>query len=107
MNMNEIGTLKRHVEYLERCMTRLQDRNVELQHIADNMRQERDLAITHDSPWMNESSAAAYLGYKTRGLGNLRRQGTGPKYCMPDGLIRFHRDDLDAYMRSGEKVLGK
>ena len=54
------------------------------------------------SPWFKEAQAAEYLRVKTRGMANHRRMGTGPKWCMPGGVIRYHRDDLDAYMRSGE-----
>ena len=54
-----------------------------------------------DTPWMNEVQAGAYLQLLPRGMQNHRRQGTGPKWCKR-GVVRYHRDDLDDYMRSGE-----
>ena len=59
-----------------------------------------------DSPWMKEATAAEYLSMKQRGMQNHRRMGTGPKWCMPGGVIRYHRDDLDSYMRAGEGKSG-
>ena len=59
-----------------------------------------------DSPWLSEEKAAAYIGLKPRSMQNHRRQGTGPNFHKPGGLVKYHRDDLDAYMRSGEIVPG-
>ena len=53
------------------------------------------------SPWLNTSQAAAYLGYAPRGLDDLRYRKIGPKYTKVSGAIRYHRDDLDAWLNSG------
>ena len=68
--------------------------------IIECIRSEKALA----SPWMDETQAAAYLGFKPRGLQGYRRKGGGPKWYMPGGLIRYHRDDLDAYMLAAPKT---
>ena len=73
---------------------------------ASIMKHIRAIGPQFDSPWMKEATAAEYLCMKQRGLQNHRRQGTGPRYCLPGGVIRYHRDDLDDYMRSGEIVPG-
>ena len=53
-----------------------------------------------DTPWLDEVGAALYLGLKTRGMQNHRRQRTGPRYHKA-GVVRYHRDDLDAFLRAG------
>ena len=56
-----------------------------------------------DTPWMTDEQAGEYLGLKKRGMQNHRRLGTGPKWCKA-GVVRYHRDDLDAFLRAGEVV---
>ena len=69
---------------------------------VEEMRAEPPVA----TPWMKEAEAAAYLGVKPRGIQTHRRHGTGPNYCMPGGVIRYNRAELDSYMRDGEVVPG-
>ena len=49
--------------------------------------------------------AGEYLGLKKRGMQNHRRLGTGPIWCKA-GVVRYHRDDLDAFLRAGQVVPG-
>ena len=52
------------------------------------------------SPWMDSEAAAAYLGTTAGTLKNWRATGKGPKYhVVQDRLVRYHRDDLDAFVR--------
>lgn len=54
------------------------------------------------SPWLDSEAAAAYLGSTAGTLRNWRATGKGPKYhVVQDRLIRYHSDDLDAFVRGG------
>ena len=56
------------------------------------------------SPWMDTSEAAAYLKSTAGTLKNWRATGQGPKYhTVQSKLIRYHRDELDAFVRSGTR----
>lgn len=53
------------------------------------------------SPWLDSDGAAAYLGSTAGTLRNWRATGKGPRYhVVQDRLIRYHVDDLDAFVRS-------
>lgn len=53
------------------------------------------------SPWMAGDAAAAYLGTTPGTLKNWRSTGKGPRYhVVQDRLVRYHRDDLDAFVRA-------
>ena len=53
------------------------------------------------TPWMNPREAASYLRISRRELERRRHEGKPPSFHR-DGtkIIRYHRDDLDIYMRS-------
>jgi hypothetical protein len=52
------------------------------------------------SPWLCTEQAAAYLGSTAGTLKNWRATGQGPKYhVIQSRLVRYHRDDLDAFVR--------
>ncbi len=52
------------------------------------------------SPWMNPVQAAAYVGFKERGLETMRRRGDGPKYSRVNHrVVRYHVKHLDAWLR--------
>lgn len=52
------------------------------------------------TPWMDSEQAAVYLGTTAGTLKNWRATGKGPKYhIVQDRLVRYHRDDLDAFVR--------
>jgi hypothetical protein len=54
------------------------------------------------SPWMDSEGAAAYLGASPGTMKTWRATGKGPRYhVVQDRLVRYHRDDLDAFVRSG------
>lgn len=54
------------------------------------------------SPWMDTAEAAAYIRSTAGTLKNWRATGQGPKYHpVLTKLIRYHRDDLDAFVRDG------
>jgi Helix-turn-helix domain len=53
------------------------------------------------TPWFDSEAAAAYLGSTAGTLKNWRATGRGPRYrVVQDRLVRYHRDDLDAFVRS-------
>lgn len=56
------------------------------------------------SPWLSTERAADYLGSSPATLKNWRSAGEGPAYHTCNGrLIRYHRDDLDRFVRTGER----
>jgi hypothetical protein len=56
------------------------------------------------SPWLDTSGAAAYLGSTPGSLKNWRAAGQGPKYhIVSERLVRYHLDDLDRFVRTGER----
>lgn len=51
------------------------------------------------TPWLDTEAAAAYLGSTAGTLKNWRATGRGPRYrVVQERLIRYHRDDLDAFV---------
>lgn len=55
-----------------------------------------------DSPWMDTDEAAAYIGSTRNTLRAWRARGRGPKFHnVRTRMIRYHRDDLDGFVRSG------
>lgn len=54
-----------------------------------------------DTPWMTTEVAAKYLSVSPGTMHNWRSKGTGPSYRTVGRIVRYHRDDLDAYMMSG------
>lgn len=53
------------------------------------------------SPWLDTDAAASYLGSTPGTLKNWRATGKGPRYhVVQERLIRYHRDDLDSFVRS-------
>ncbi|WJY19241.1 helix-turn-helix domain-containing protein [Alteriqipengyuania flavescens] len=54
------------------------------------------------SPWLDSEAAAAYLGSTAGTLRNWRSTGKGPRYhVVQERLVRYHVDDLDAFVRAG------
>lgn len=49
--------------------------------------------------WMNEKEAQAYTGFSHYTLHNARADGE-LKATKCNRLVRYHRDDLDSWMRS-------
>jgi excisionase family DNA binding protein len=58
------------------------------------------LRATAPSPWLDTDEAASYLGAQPGTLKNWRHRGEGPRYHVVNRrLVRYHRDELDAYAR--------
>lgn len=56
---------------------------------------------TFTSPWLNTNQAADYLSVSGGTLRNWRSAGTGPRYRTVGRVVRYHRDDLDAFFLAG------
>lgn len=59
--------------------------------------------MTHHTPAptiLDERDAARYLGYRPITLRAWRREGRGPAYHRAGRSIRYHLDDLDAWLRA-------
>jgi hypothetical protein len=52
--------------------------------------------------WLSPEEAGAYLSLSPRTLENMRGRGEGPKYSKLAHRVRYHVDDLDAWVRAGE-----
>jgi hypothetical protein len=83
---------------------------------ADEMKEPEPMGITIEqvrkavadavgaaaSPWMDTPGAAAYLGCQPATLKTWRARGEGPRFRVMSGkLVRYHRDDLDAFVIGG------
>lgn len=66
--------------------------------IEDTLRRVLD---THNtSPWRDSEAAAAYLSCTPGTLKTWRSRGEGPRYhIIQQKLVRYHVDDLDAFIR--------
>lgn len=54
------------------------------------------------TPWFDTEAAAAYLRREPGTLKGWRSRGEGPRFYTVNGqLIRYHVDDLDAFVRGG------
>ncbi len=55
--------------------------------------------VRKNSPWLRPAQAAAYLDVSIRTLESWRAAGKGPKFRKSkNGTIRYHIDDLDAFL---------
>jgi hypothetical protein len=71
---------------------------VPLSEVEDIVR--RMLETQRYSPWFDTEEAARYLRKEPGTLAGWRSKGEGPKfYTVNDKFIRYHVDDLDAYVR--------
>lgn len=56
------------------------------------------------TPWFDTAAAAAYLRREPGTLKGWRSKGEGPRFHTVNGqLIRYHVDDLDAFVRGGRR----
>jgi excisionase family DNA binding protein len=53
------------------------------------------------SPWLTTDQAADYLSVSVGTLYNWRSQGRGPRYNTVGRIVRYHRDQLDAFLHAG------
>ena len=56
-----------------------------------------------DSPYMTPSDAAVYCRVDKTTIWRARKSGV-LKACGPGSAIRYHRDDLDSWMRSRNRT---
>lgn len=55
----------------------------------------------NDTPWMTTEVAASYLSISPGTMHNWRSKGLGPTYRTVGRIVRYHRDDLDAFLLEG------
>lgn len=70
--------------------------------VAHHLAQHLDAGIAHAraaSPWYDVRQAAAYIGVTDRALRTMSENGLVPTHRPRPRMIRFHRDDLDNWMR--------
>lgn len=62
------------------------------------------LAESRYSPWMTLEEAGRYLKLSTETLKNYTYRGVIPYYKQPlTGTKRFHKDELDAWIKKGAR----
>ena len=61
----------------------------------------RRAAARTTSPWLTTVAAAEYLGCTPGTLKTWRAAGAGPKYHGRHRFVRYHIDDLDAFVLNG------
>ena len=62
-----------------------------------------EVLAAHSTPWLNTAGAAAYLGIEPDTMKAWRQRGYGPRYRLVNRrLVRYHRDDLDAFILGGD-----
>ena len=54
-----------------------------------------------DTPWMTSEQAAGYLSVSKGTMHNWRSKGAGPRYRTVGRIVRYHRNDLDAFLMEG------
>ena len=52
-----------------------------------------------ESPWFNTAQAAQYLGLHPGTLRRWRIEARGPIAHRAGAAVRYHRNDLDAYLQ--------
>ena len=63
-----------------------------------------EIAALSDA-WMTPAEAAAYVSLTSLALNQRRFTGTGPRYTKVGRLIRYRKNDLDAWlMGDGEQA---
>lgn len=66
--------------------------------IEDTLR--RVLNTHNTSPWRDSDGAAAHIGCTPGTMKTWRSRGEGPRYhIIQQKLVRYHVDDLDAFVR--------
>ena len=50
-------------------------------------------------PWLDTNEAAEYTRFSPNSLRTFRSKGRGPKYHKAGKAVRYHLDDLDAFVR--------
>jgi hypothetical protein len=59
-----------------------------------------ELSAVTRSPWLDTEGAAAYVSCTPGTLKTWRTRGGGPRYhIVNQKLVRYHTDDLDAFVR--------
>jgi hypothetical protein len=76
---------------------------VAISEVEDIVR--RMLETQRYSPWFDTEEAARYLRREPGTLAGWRSKGEGPRFhTVNDKFIRYHVDDLDAFVRVGSQA---
>jgi excisionase family DNA binding protein len=58
-------------------------------------------AAQPSTPWLTTEQAAGYLSVHAGTLRTWRVDGRGPRYSVVGRMVRYHRDQLDAFLLAG------
>lgn len=53
------------------------------------------------SGWMTTADVAAAYPFSAAALVQMRRAKKGPRYAKTGRTVRYHRDDVEAWLREG------
>lgn len=53
------------------------------------------------TPWLTTEQAAAYLSVHAGTMRAWRMDGRGPRYSVVGRMVRYHRNQLDAFLLAG------
>jgi excisionase family DNA binding protein len=59
---------------------------------------------TTDTPWMTTDEVAEYVKVPTDTVRSWRYRGVGPAGHRTGRHVRYHRDDVDEWMRSDAQI---
>ena len=51
------------------------------------------------SPWLSAAQVAAHLCVSLRSVREWTRRGQMPCHYLPGRLVRYHRDEIDAWLK--------
>ena len=51
------------------------------------------------SPWLSADQVAAYLSISLRSVREWTRRGQMPCHYLPGRLVRYHRDEVDTWLK--------
>jgi hypothetical protein len=67
---------------------------------SDDVRDARLAA--RGTPYLTSKQAAFYLGLQDRGLADMRRRGTGPRFVRLGRCVRYHIRDIVAFAKEAD-----
>lgn len=73
----------------------------------DELRGKVKAAIGHKPALLDVEAAAQYLGLSPAYMNKLRRGGNGPLYIKVGDSVRYHIDDLNAWLAGRERRGGR
>ena len=88
---------------LEDTEVRLESIEVRLADLAGRQQPPDPEPIARTLTWLDPKQASNHVGLSHQALALYRSKGTGPAFTKVGGVIRYSREDLDAWMRDNRR----